>query len=90
MTEVLADGTSEVSHMEAMGLSTPHGPIFGSGLPLREFITVGKLLPLTVGSSLSLTFQLSAICTSSSIECFGLKGMDLGQIYNIQQSKLLK
>lgn len=92
MTEALADGTSKVYHMEArnFGLSTPHGPVFGRGLLLREVITVGKLLSLTMGNSLSLIFELSASPSSSSIECFGLEGVDLGQIPNIQQSPLLE
>lgn len=61
LTEVLADGTSEVSHMEAMGLSTPHGPIFGSGLPLREVIT-GEAV--TFNSGKFLESHLSAVCNS--------------------------
>lgn len=31
-----------------------HGPVFGSELSLREVVTVGKLLPLTMGNFFSL------------------------------------
>lgn len=91
-TETLADVTSEVYHMEVrnLGLCTPHGPILGSGLSLREVVTMGKLLPLTVGSSLSPICELSAALSSSSTECFGLEGVALSQVYNIQHSPPLE
>lgn len=77
ITEALADGTSEVSHLESRSLSlcTPHGPIFGSGLSLGEAVTVGKLLPLIVGNSLSPICELSVALSSSSTDCFGLEGV---------------
>ena len=87
-TEALANNTSEIPHMEArsLGLCTSHGPIFGSGLSLRHVVMTGKLLPLTVESSLSSICELSAALSSSSFECFDLEGVAQGQICNIQHS----